>query len=228
MINIYCDESCHLENCTINTMALGAIWIDKDAAHTFSQKMFELKSQYGFRKEYEFKWVKISPNHYKIYLDLIQLFLSFNGINFRGVIVPDKSILDHSIHRQSHNEWYYKMHYVLLKQIITNDIYNIYLDYRGIHDGVSAKKLHDVLCNKMYDFTHSRIKKIQSVISNQVQLIQLADVLTGALSYDRRGLTSNAGKLSVIDAIKEQYGNFSTSPLYQKKFNLLVWRPNAS
>jgi hypothetical protein len=29
-INIYCDESCHLENDGINVMGLGGLWCNKD------------------------------------------------------------------------------------------------------------------------------------------------------------------------------------------------------
>ena len=70
------------------------------------------------------------------------------------------------------------------------------------------------------------IRKVQQVHSHEVELLQITDILTGAMSYMRRGLNSNQGKLSIIEKIKKRSGyNLTQSTLYrEKKFNLFIWK----
>jgi hypothetical protein len=44
------------------------------------------------------------------YLALIDLSLANDRLRFRGLVVPDKSRLDHARFDQSHDDWYYKMY----------------------------------------------------------------------------------------------------------------------
>jgi len=41
--NIYCDESCHLENDHQKAMVLGAIWCPKDKVTEISKRIIEIK-----------------------------------------------------------------------------------------------------------------------------------------------------------------------------------------
>lgn len=59
--NIYCDESCHLENDRQKAMLLGAVWCPIEEIKEISKRIREIKMQYGFKKDFEIKWTKISP-----------------------------------------------------------------------------------------------------------------------------------------------------------------------
>jgi hypothetical protein len=59
--NIYCDESCHLENDAINVMVLGAIWCAKEKKQEISKRIREIKSDFGLSPEFEIKCNKVSP-----------------------------------------------------------------------------------------------------------------------------------------------------------------------
>ena len=61
-----------------------------------------------------------------------------------------------------------------------------------------VRKLHDVLCNANYDFDRSIIESIELVQSHDVLLLQLADVLIGALSYVHRGLHDSPAKQALV------------------------------
>ena len=41
--NIYCDESCHLENDGINDMSIGAIWVPKSNVYKINSLIREIK-----------------------------------------------------------------------------------------------------------------------------------------------------------------------------------------
>ncbi len=58
LFNIYCDESCHLENDGINDMVLGAIWSPQDKIREINQHINEIKSHYGVQPNSELKWTK--------------------------------------------------------------------------------------------------------------------------------------------------------------------------
>lgn len=226
--NIYCDESCHLEHDHINVMVLGAVWCPTSEVREVNQRITEIKAKFGLGFNYELKWTKISPNHYKMYYDIIDYFFDNDDLHFRGVVIPDKRILNHSEFNQSHDLWYYKMFFTLFKNILEPDSeYKIFLDYKDSRGGERIRNLHKVLCNSVYDFSREIIKDIQLVNSRQVAIIQVADILTGAIAYLHRGITANIGKNEIINRIKKRSGyTLLSNTLYKaKKINLLIWEP---
>ena len=103
--------------------------------------------------------------------------------------------------------------------------YQIFLDYKDSLSGQRSAKLYDVLCNDMHDFSRKNILAIQCLPSNEIGLLQLCDVLIGAIGYHQSGLKTNEGKLSIIDLIKKRsrYSLSERTPLSEKKFNLFFW-----
>ena len=87
-------------------------------------------------------------------------------------------------------------------------------------------KLHQVLCNANYDFDRSIIDSIEQVQSHDVPLLQLADLLIGALSYVHRGLDGSPAKQALVAHIRHRskLRLEQSSLLRAEKFNLLVWR----
>lgn len=225
--NIYCDESCHLENDKIKPMVLGCVWCPLSKVKNISREIRNIKSKY-VKPSYELKWTKVSPNHVDMYSEIIDYFFDNDNLHFRGVVIPDKTILTHEKFSQNHDDWYYKMCFILLKTILSpNEEYNIYLDYKDSLGSDKVQKLEDILLNNAYDFSHTMIKNIQLVKSHQVELIQLTDLFIGALSYLFRSLETNEGKLNLISKIKERSGyNLQKNTLYREtKMNLLIWSP---
>jgi len=225
--NIYCDESCHLENDSIHPMALGAVWLPKDKTKEVNKRIREIKSKHGLSKA-EAKWTKISSNCYEMYMDLIDYFFDDDDLHFRGLVIPDKQLLQHEYFAQDHDQWYYKMFFNLLKIVLSpKNKYRLYLDYKDTNGNIRLKKLHEVLCNNFYDFDRNIIETYQLVKSHQIEIIQLTDILIGALTYYYRNLTTNSGKLAIIDRIKERSRySLDNNTLYrEEKFNLLIWKP---
>lgn len=94
--NVYCDESCHLEHDKSKAMSLGAIWCPKNKVREMSKRLIEVKGKHGIPKDAEVKWTKISPCNLPLYIDIIDYFFDDDDLSFRGLIVPDKTILRHS------------------------------------------------------------------------------------------------------------------------------------
>ena len=229
LFNIYCDESCHLENDKHSAMVLGAVWCPESKATQLNQKIAAIKKQYKFSRYFEIKWTKISSGKLEFYRELITFFFDQNDLNYRAWIISDKAILKHETHQQTHDDWYYKMYFYLLRNIFrSGNEYHIYLDIKDTRGRKKLQKLHEVLINAKYDFNRKMITKMQHVHSHDIGLLQLTDLITGAISYKARNLTTSTAKQSIIQEIKLKSGlNLEISTLPSEvKFNLCFWRPN--
>ena len=226
--NIYCDESCHLENDHINVMALGAAWCKLNDTEEITNAIKAIKSKHNLASSFEIKWTKISPAKKDFYSDLINYFFDEKKLHFRSVIIPNKCKLDHAKFSQSHDDWYYKMYFLLLKEILDpEEKYNIYIDIKDTRGYAKVEKLREVLSNNAYDFDQTIIKKIQQIRSHEATIMQLTDLLIGALTYFHRKLSTSKPKNELIKLIQTRSGHNllrSTLPK-ENKFNIFVWSP---
>jgi hypothetical protein len=227
-INVYCDESCHLLHDESNAMVLGALWTFKSRVAEHHQAIAALKKKHNLSPFFEIKWTKVSAGKLPFYIELLDYFFNEPAMGFRAWVVPDKSILKHEEHGQTHDDWYYKMYFYLLRNLIwPGHHYEIYMD---IKDTRSRKKLIDLkkyLHKVKYDFPREVIQ-LQHVHSHDIGLLQLSDLLIGAISYKFRGESGSAAKQQIIGHIKKRSGlqlDMSTLP-GEKKFNLCIWKPN--
>ena len=228
--NIYCDESCHLENDGIPVMVLGGLYCPADKVKRISHAVRALKVQHGLAPDFEIKWTKISNGKRDFYRDLIALFLDEDALKFRGVLIPEKAVLDHDRFDQDHNDWYYKMYYLMLRYVFAaSHRYQVYLDIKDTHGGHKTRHLHEVLCNSIYDFNREAVAKVQQIRSHESAILQLTDLLIGAIAYESRGLAGSDAKLSLIADLKEILGQNAltqTTAFSNRKFNLLRWQPH--
>lgn len=226
--NIYCDESCHLESDHQNVMVLGALWAPLEATRGVAEEIRNIKSRHGLSKKFEIKWTKVSKGKQNFYLELVDYFFQNKDLHFRALVAKDKSKLDHTKYSQTHEDWYYKMYYHLLNNLLSpTDNYRIYLDIKDTRSAAKVRKLQEVLQNAKFDFNRQIITRIQNVASRDVEQIQLTDILIGAVSYVNRGLAGNSGKNSIVNKIKEatRYSLLRTTLMREEKFNIFVWEP---
>lgn len=226
--NIYCDESCHLLNDKNKVFVLGAVWIDINKAPEIFKQLRDLKIKHNLSSQFEAKWTKISISKADYYCDLVRYFFDNTDLHFRGLVVPDKSILDHATFDQDHNSWYYKMFYLLLKKVIKEDAnYNLYLDIKDTKSHIKVLELQRIL--NIASVQDIAVQKAQQIRSHEVELMQLVDILIGALSYKHRSLEKNEGKKKVIEVIESSIGKnmLNSSSVNEDKFNVFIWKPQA-
>lgn len=230
LINIYCDESCHLENDRARAMVLGGVYCDASEIRRISNAVRGIKDRHNVAPTFEIKWTKVSNGALPFYRELVAFFLNDTALRFRGVLVPDKSILNHDEYDQTHDDWYYKMYYLMLQYVFSAPhSYNVYLDIKDTRGSDKVQHMHDVLCNKIYDFDHQTIRRVQQIRSHESPILQLADLLIGAVAYQNRGLEGSEAKLRLIEDLKIRLGEnilTRTSSFGAEKFNLLRWVPN--
>lgn len=225
LYNVYCDESNHLEHSPIKTMTLGALYCHKDKTREIAQRIKEIKFKHGMSVNFEIKWTKISPAKKQLYLDLVDYFFDDDDLHFR-VVVIDKSKLDHAKFGQTHDEWYYKMYFELLSKVFDpRHQYNLYLDIKDTKSGSKLCKLRQVLCNNLYDFDQKIVQRAQNVRSHEVPLLQVVDLLIGAVQFaNRKGSVSEAKK-EIVERIKarSRYSLVHSTLPKEPKFNVFHW-----
>jgi hypothetical protein len=212
-------------------MLLGAVWCPKECIQDIASQIRHLKNKHNANSE--LKWNKISAQgRLAFYEALVRYFFSKDTLNFRCLVVVGKEQLDHNYFNQgSHDSFYYKMYYQLLLNIVDQEEsrFNIYLDIKDTRGSRRLAFLRDILQTKLRNRTSEVIQNMQLVRSHESQLIQLADFLTGAISYDNRTDISknNTGKVGVIELIKQlsRTDLRHTSPPWEKKFNLFIFKP---
>jgi hypothetical protein len=225
--NIYCDESCHLENDRQSAMVLGALWCPAKRARACNEAIRAIKERHGLSRGLEVKWKKVSPAKLAFYAELVDYFFDTEALYFRALIVPDKAELRHEAFTQTHDDWYYKMYFDLLKVILERrSVYRIFLDVKDTRSSRKVARLHEVLTNNMYDFDRSIVRTVQTVHSHEIELLQLCDLLIGAVSYLNRGLATSAAKRALVDHMQRRSGLklTLTTLLREEKVNLFRWK----
>lgn len=221
--NIYCDESCQLPNDHQPVMVLGAVWCPKDKAREIAENIRGIKVKHNLLPFFEIKWTKVSPGKADFYLELIDYFFQEKDLRFRGLVVPDKSKLKHELYNQDHDLWYYKMFYVMLKEVL-NPLgqFSIYLDIKDSKSSEKVRTLKKVLGNLYFSST---VKRVQNVRSDEIEQIQITDLIIGALSYANRGLNTSQAKKRIAEEIHIKRGKALNRNSYrwEKKFNLFIW-----
>ena len=151
--NIYCDESCHLENDGIPVMVLGGTYARAEEVRRISRSVRDLKAEYGLATDFQVRWTKVSPGKLDFYRALIALFMNDEALRFRGVLIPDKGVLVHDRFDQDHNDRYCKMYHPMLRYVFNAPHrYQVYLDIRDTRGGHKTRHLREILCNSIHDF----------------------------------------------------------------------------
>ena len=144
------------------------------------------------------------------------------------VVVIDKTQLNHAQYNQSHNDFYYKSYWQMLEWFIDpKNKYHLYLDLKDTKGSIKIKNLQSVLCNSKHDFDRKVIEKIQEVRSHEIAILQLTDLLIGAISYANRYPKdgNSKAKNEIVKLIQERSKTslrLSTS-IGARKFNIFCW-----
>ena len=231
-INLYCDESGHLERDQVPVMVLGAISCPRSSAARVARDLRRIKQKHGMGRghpaDFEVKWSKVSASGLVFYREYLDYFFDAADLSFRALVVRDKSRLRHPDFEQTHDDWYYKMYYQTLEPLISpENTYNLYLDIKDTLSQRKVEHLREVLSNRLRDFDRRVVARVQHVRSDEVEQVQLVDLLMGVLSYRARGLWSNEGKRRLVEHVQRRSGLTLayTTGRARPKVNLFFWDP---
>ena len=238
-INIYCDESCHLQNDKEPVMVIGAVYCPIEKKEEIFERLYSFKVKHNLipknkkndkdnRPYYELKWNKVSKSKIEYYKDVINYFFDDDDLQFRVLVVSNKTDINYEKFNHTHYTFYYKMYFGMLKAILNpENSHHIYIDIKDTKSKEKVHKLEQVLRNDKYDYSKEIIKKVQQVRSHEVEILQLADLLVGATAYVNRGLANSKAKNELINLIKHRskYSLTKSTLLKERKFNVFIWEP---
>lgn len=219
---VYCDEA-HPDMFTSakprgQFLMIGSLWLPTDLRGEIKQKIMELRQRH--RAWGEIKWSKVSPNRQDFYLDLIDLFFSYgDNLRFRCIAV-DRHEVNLALHENDGELGFYKFYYQLLHHwILDFNEYRIFCDAKSNRDPKRLPILQRCLTRANLS---SEIRSIQSLPSREVVLIQLTDLLLGAVSSRLNGtLQQGAAKSAVLERLEAALGrNFAPTHKGEEKFNI--------
>jgi hypothetical protein len=211
--NIYCDESCHLENDHKKYMFLGSTSVAYNQVKFHTAQINELKMKHNFYAE--IKWSKVSKSKLRFYLDLVDYFFA-TDLKFRSVGV-EKVKINNQAFNQTYDDFYYKMYYYLLNHNINSLYnYNVYLDIKDTLSAYKVNKLKEVLNTKFGVFRY-----IQNIRSHESLIMQITDFMMGAISYLHNNTNKkNAAKVQIIEKIRNHCNDQLNNTNYNSKLNL--------
>ena len=238
-INIYCDESCHLQNDKEPVMVIGAVYCPIEKKEEIFERLYSFKVKHNLipknkkndkdnRPYYELKWNKVSKSKIEYYKDVINYFFDDDDLQFRVLVVSNKTDINYEKFNHTHDTFYYKMYFGMLKAILNpENSHHIYIDIKDTKSKEKVHKLEQVLRNDKYYYSKEIIKKVQQVRSHEVEILQLADLLVGATAYVNRGLANSKAKNELINLIKHRskYSLTKSTLLKERKFNVFIWEP---
>jgi hypothetical protein len=227
-VNIYSDES---GTCGVRYLSIGGLWVPylhDGAIRSAIRELRDRHSCYG-----EFKWTKVSRNKLHVYQDLITTFTSFTEIDFKCMVV-DTHQVDHCKYSGGDEELgFYKFYYLLISRNLAQGyLHYLYTDQRHNRKQNRLQVLK-IVSNRWFLKEHrlameDPLKTVEARDSKSDDLIQLADVLLGAVGASWNGLTRSVHKLQLMRYIQSQLPVASLSrgtARNNPRITIWPWRP---
>ncbi len=225
--NLFVDESCHLEHDHIPVMCIGYIKVPAAVYGQLYGQFEKIKAKhltFG-----EIKWNKFSTSRLALYKELVDFFFC-TPLEFRCVLVKYKDRLNNlDFNQGSHDNFYYKMTYYLLRPNPSNLQFRIFMDIKDTKGKQKLKKITEVFDN--HHRGNSPFVHFQHLRSNENVFFQLADLFIGAVTYKARVMNKefvgNPIKLEFIEYLEHASGfsiHEGTAP-WETKFNIFDHQP---
>lgn len=225
--NLFVDESCHLEHDKIPVMCIGYIKVPQLAYEELHKKLTLLKLNLG--NPSEIKWNKLSKSRMPLYKELVDFFFE-TPIEFRCVLVKHKERLNHDdFNKGSHDNFYYKMIYYLLRPNPPGVKYKVFMDIKDSRGKEKLNKLDEIFQN--YHHGDSPFVHFQHLHSHDNVFFQLTDLFIGAITFKARELhkvaLSAKIKIEFVDYLesKSKFSLNESIPIWETKFNIFDFQP---
>lgn len=223
--DVYCDESHPDLLCSNNPpaqfMIIGSLWLATSDRSNFKAEIHNLRNQYKVGGE--FKWRKVSPSRYEFYKELTNWFFNQGDrLRFRCIVVDRKEVNLIKFHRNDQELGFYKFYYQMLHHwILDYNEYSIFCDYKSNRERNRLPVLKRCLGASNIV---SQITSVQATRSKDSVLLQLSDLLTGAVSAKfNKSMQADSAKANLISQIESKISiAIRHTGKSEQKFNVFV------
>lgn len=184
-------------------MVIGGLIIDEEEMPKFHDTLL------GFRRETgmfaELKWTKVSSLMLANYQRFVDYFFALNNtdfLHFHALIVDNHQTNHRKFSRGDRELGFYKFYYQLLLHSFgrrysregEDDRFIVHLDHRTSSYSLGTlKRVLNAGIAKRYSITSAPFVSIEPVDSKASELLQVADILLGAIGYQKNGYDLLAG-----------------------------------
>jgi len=219
---IVCDESGLGER----QMIIGALIVPRNNHALLVQELKELKAKHHLRWEGEFKWGKVSKRYLQKYEAVVQWFfehLKANHLRFRAHVIDTHKREYRQYGNGDKEQSFYKVFFHLL----TQSVKRLAIEEEGsnvlilLDDKKNRYPFHLDVLKKTLNATLARDLKIKEIIANveprrssgihSEGLVQIVDILIGAIGYVRNGHHQKQGaseaKIALTKCIEQLLGS---------------------
>lgn len=201
-------------------MVIGGLACPREHKRAIVHEIHKLKGRH--HAQGEFGWKRLSPNKKAFYFELVELFASDQDLSFRCLVV-DRNILDHDLYNQGDPELgFYKLYYqMLVHWLHPGCVYHIYLDWQQNREQHRFSELKHVLETKLSG--KAKIDCLEPVTSRNLPLIELTDLLIGAVGYTWNSRQGSETRREFCDALSKAVSlrTLKTATvLSESKFNI--------
>lgn len=203
---IYCDESCWealYDKKSHRFITIGGIWIPAEKRHEVKAFIGNLKNKYCLHGE--MKWNHICPKSVEMYEEVINRFFDDEQIRFRAICIKAEEVNHERFNSGNGELGFYKFYFQLIHHwMLMGNSYQIFVDYKTNGYQHRVQELGTILNNASI----AQLTQIQSLPSEESVLIQLADVLTGAVASAFNSQKSlSCAKQSIRELIEKRLGH---------------------
>jgi len=216
---IYCDESRHTSDSGDRFMVIGAVSCPANRKRELVRRIHNLRAIHAAQGE--FGWKRISPNRHDFYWDLLGLFVGEVDLQFRCIVIDKTAFVSEDVELG-----FYKLYYQMLVHWLSPGCaYRIYLDSQQNREQGRFSTLRDILRRKLSG--RAMIKSLEPSDSSELELMQLADLLIGAVGYAWNGRAGSETKVrfcaDLATALHRSSLASSTGPS-ETKFNVFSFK----
>lgn len=226
-IEIYCDESRHdlLANQhsiteTNRYSIIGGIWLNSIIRENLKNDLKNLRDRYNTYGE--IKWNNVSDSRIDFYKSLVELFFSYNlNLRFRAIVIDALTVDITKFHDSDAELGFYKFYYQLLFHWIdSTNIYYIFTDYKRNRKNNRILELKEIVNSAKHCST---IKHIQAIDSKESLILQLEDLIMGAVGYKYNfGYNGRSkAKMEIVKLIEDKLARpIINTDKNERKFNI--------
>jgi len=224
--NMYCDEASTTD---ARYMLIGGLWVPWKAEPSVRAALSDVRARHNLRAE--MKWNKVSRTMLSAYKDFVDVFFTDTSLSFRCIVL-DTHILDYkTFHGGDEELGFYKFYFQLVsRNLLPGNLYWLFTDERKNRKPyrlVVLKLTVNRWWKKQADI--EPLRAVEPRRSHDEDLIQLADILLGAIAYAWNEQKGSPAKLSLVAYIAQRLGwptlHIATRPM-AAKVNIWKWQPS--
>ena len=226
--NIYCDEA---STTNARYMLIGGLWSPQDSEAAVRDVLTQVRVQHRLRAE--MKWTKVSQTMLPAYEDFVDVFFAAPRLAFKCIVL-DTHIVDYkTFHGGDEELGFYKFYYQLIsRNLLPDNLYWLFNDERKNRKPYRLAALK-IIVNRwwMRRAEVEPLRNVEARRSHDEDMIQLADILLGAIAYAWNEQRGSPAKLALMAHIAQRLGwptlRVATRPA-SAKVNIWKWQPTSS